>query len=179
MDAVYLTEKIDQPFVSQLEAKNEGIKFSRIDADLTESFKSRTSKKTQEELDAKAEEIGKMMKKALKKDKLTVKIEKLKNKKISSMITISEETRRMQDMMQMYAASGMDMGMFGSEGETLVLNANHPLVSYIMEHEDGENTKMICEQLYDLAMLQNAPLAPEAMTKFIARSNDIMMLLTK
>lgn len=179
MDAVYLTEKIDQPFVSQLEAKNEGIKFSRIDADLTESFKSRTSKKTQEEYDAKAEEIGRMMQKALKKDKLTVKIEKLKNKKISSMITISEETRRMQDMMQMYAASGMDMGMFGSEGETLVLNANHPLVAYIMEHEDGENTKMICEQLYDLAMLQNAPLAPEEMTKFIARSNEIMMLLTK
>lgn len=179
MDAVYLTEKIDQPFVSQLEAKNEGIKFSRIDADLTESFKSRTSKKAQEEYDAKAEEIGKMMQKALKKDKLTVKIEKLKNKKISSMITISEETRRMQDMMQMYAASGMDMGMFGSEGETLVLNANHPLVAYIMEHEDGENTKMICEQLYDLAMLQNAPLAPEEMTKFIARSNEIMMLLTK
>lgn len=179
MDAVYLTEKIDQPFVSQLEAKNEGIKFSRIDADLTESFKSRTSKKAQEEYDAKAEEIGKMMQKALKKDKLTVKIEKLKNKKISSMITISEESRRMQDMMQMYAASGMDMGMFGSEGETLVLNANHPLVAYIMEHEDGENTKMICEQLYDLAMLQNAPLAPEEMTKFIARSNEIMMLLTK
>lgn len=179
MDAVYLTEKIDQPFVSQLESKNEGIKFSRIDADLTESFKSKTSKKAQEEFDAKAEEIGKMMKKALKKEKLTVKIEKLKNKKISSMITISEETRRMQDMMQMYAVGGMDMGMFGNEGETLVLNANHPLVSYIMEHQDGENTKMICEQLYDLAMLQNAPLSPEAMTKFIARSNDIMLLLAK
>ncbi|MBD5541592.1 MAG: molecular chaperone HtpG [Lachnospiraceae bacterium] len=179
MDAVYLTEKIDQPFVSQLESKNEGIKFSRIDADLTESFKSKTSKKAQEEFDAKAEEIGKMMQKALKKEKLTVKIEKLKNKKISSMITISEEARRMQDMMQMYAAGGMDMGMFGNEGETLVLNANHPLVSYIMEKKDGENTKMICEQLYDLAMLQNAPLSPEAMTKFIARSNDIMLLLAK
>ena len=179
MDAVYLTEKIDQPFVSQLEAKNEGIKFSRIDADLTETFKSRTSKKAQEELDAKAEEIGKMMKKALKKETLNVKIEKLKNKKISSMITISEEARRMQDMMQMYAMSGMDMGMFGGEGETLVLNANHPLVAYVMENEEGENTKLICEQLYDLAMLQNAPLSPEAMTKFIARSNEIMLLLTK
>ena len=179
MDAVYLTEKIDQPFVSQLEAKNEGIKFSRIDADLTETFKSRTSKKAQEEFDAKAEEIGKMMKKALKKETLNVKIEKLKNKKISSMITISEEARRMQDMMQMYAMSGMDMGMFGGEGETLVLNANHPLVTYIMENEEGENTKLICEQLYDLAVLQNAPLSPEAMTKFIARSNEIMLLLTK
>ncbi len=179
MDAVYLTEKIDQPFVSQLEAKNEGIKFSRIDADLTETFKSRTSKKAQEEFDAKAEEIGKMMKKALKKETLAVKIEKLKNKKISSMITISEEARRMQDMMQMYAMSGMDMGMFGGEGETLVLNANHPLVAYVMENEESENTKLICEQLYDLAMLQNAPLSPEAMTKFIARSNEIMLLLTK
>ncbi len=179
MDAVYLTENIDQPFVNQLEAKNEGIKFSRIDADLTDTFKSKTSKKAQEEFDAKAEEIAAIMKKALKKDKLSVKIEKLKNKKISSMITVSEESRRMQDMMKMYATSGMDMGMFGSEGETLVLNANHPLVAYVMEHEDGENTKMICEQLYDLAMLQNAPLSPEAMTKFIARSNDIMLLLTK
>lgn len=179
MDAVYLTEKIDQPFVSQLESKNEGIRFSRIDADLTDTFKTKTSKKAQEEFDAKAEEIGKLMKKALKKEKLSVKIEKLKNKKISSMITISEEARRMQDMMQMYAVNGMDMGMFGNEGETLVLNANHPLVSYIMEHEDGENTKMICEQLYDLATLQNAPLSPEAMTKFIARSNDIMLLITK
>lgn len=179
MDAVYLTERIDQPFVQQLESKNEGIKFSRIDADLTDVFKTKTSKKAQEEYDAKAESISKKMKKALKKDKLTVKIEKLKNKKVSSVLTVSEDVRRMQDMMQMYAASGMDMGMFGNEGETLVLNANHPLVAYIMEHEDGDHTQMICEQLYDLAQLQNAPLSPEAMTKFIARSNEIMMLLTK
>lgn len=178
MDAVYLTERIDQPFVQQLESKNEGIKFSRIDADLTDVFKTKTSKKAQEEFDTKAESIAKMMQKALKKDKLNIKIEKLKNKKVSSVLTVSEESRRMQDMMQMYGG-GMDMGMFGSEGETLVLNANHPLVAYIMEHEDGDNTKMICEQLYDLAQLQNAPLSPENMTKFIARSNDIMMLLTK
>ena len=179
MDAVYLTERIDQPFVQQLDNKNEGIKFSRIDADLTDVFKTKTSKKAQEEYDAKAEAISEKMKKALKKEKLTVKIEKLKNKKVSSVLTVSEDARRMQDMMQMYAANGMDMGMFGSEGETLVLNANHPLVAYIMEHEDGDQTEMICEQLYDLAQLQNAPLSPEAMTKFIARSNEIMMLLTK
>ena len=179
MDAVYLTERIDQPFVQQLENKNEGIKFSRIDADLTDVFKTKTSKKAQEEYDAKAEAISEKMKKALKKEKLTVKIEKLKNKKVSSVLTVSEDARRMQDMIQMYAANGMDMGMFGSEGETLVLNANHPLVAYIMEHEDGDQTEMICEQLYDLAQLQNAPLSPEAMTKFIARSNEIMMLLTK
>jgi len=179
MDAVILTHNIDQPFISQLEAKNEGIKFQRIDADLTDTFKSKTSKKAEKELEEAAEAIGKVMKKALKKDKITIKVEKLKNKKISSMITLSEESRRMQDMMKMYSMPGMDMGGFGKEGETLILNANHPLVQYIMENNEGSNVEMICEQLYDLALLQHAPLEPEAMSKFVARSNDIMMLLTK
>ena len=179
MDAVVLTHNIDQPFVSQLEAKNEGIKFQRIDADLTDVFKSKTSKKAEKEMEEQAEAIAKMMKKVLKKDNIKVKVEKLKNKKISSMITLSEESRRMQDMMKMYSMPGMDMGMFGKEGETLILNANHPLVQYVLEHQDGDNVKMICEQLYDLALLQQAPLEPEAMTKFVARSNEIMMLLTK
>ena len=178
MDAVMLTDRIDQPFISQLEAKNEGIHFARIDADLTDAFKAKTSKKTQEELNAQAEKIEKLVQKALKNDKIKVKIEKLKNKKVSSVLTVSEESRRMQDMMKMYGG-GMDMSMFGAEGETLVLNANHPLVTYITEHEDDANTQMICEQLYDLAKLQNAPLSPEAMTKFVARSNDIMLLLAK
>ena len=179
MDAVILTHNIDQPFVSQLEAKNEGIKFQRIDADLTDTFKSKTSKKAEKELEEAAEAIGKVMKKVLKKDKITIKVEKLKNKKISSMITLSEESRRMQDMMKMYSMPGMNMGDFGKEGETLILNANHPLVQYIMDHTEGGNVNMICEQLYDLALLQHAPLEPEAMSKFVARSNDIMMLLTK
>ena len=179
MDAVILTHNIDQPFVSQLESKNEGIKFQRIDADVTDALKTKTSKKAQEEFDEQAKQIADIMKKALKNDKITVKVEKLKNKKISSMITLSEETRRMQDMMKMYSMPGMDMGAFGGEGETLILNANHPLVQYVIEHKDGENVETICEQLYDLAKLQHAPLAPEAMTKFIARSNDIMMLLAK
>lgn len=179
MDAVILTHNIDQPFVSQLEAKNEGIKFQRIDADLTDTFKAKTSKKAEKEMEEQAEEIAKLMKKVLKKDQIKVKIEKLKNKKISSMITLSEESRRMQDMMKMYSMPGMDMGNFGKEGETLILNANHPLVEYVLEHQDGENVKMICEQLYDLALLQQAPLEPEAMTKFVARSNEIMMMLTK
>ena len=178
MDAVMLTDRIDQPFISQLEAKNEGIHFARIDADLTDAFKAKTSKKTQEELNAQAEKVEKLVQKALKNDKIKVKIEKLKNKKVSSVLTVSEESRRMQDMMKMYGG-GMDMSMFGAEGETLVLNANHPLVTYITEHEDDANTKMICEQLYDLAKLQNAPLSPEAMTKFVAHSNDIMLLLAK
>ena len=178
MDAVMLTDRIDQPFISQLEAKNEGIHFARIDADLTDAFKTKTSKKTQEELNAQAEKVEKLVQKALKNDKIKVKIEKLKNKKVSSVLTVSEESRRMQDMMKMYGG-GMDMSMLGAEGETLVLNANHPLVTYITEHEDDANTQMICEQLYDLAKLQNAPLSPEAMTKFVARSNDIMLLLAK
>ena len=179
MDAVILTHNIDQPFISQLEAKNEGIKFQRIDADLTDTFRSKTSKKAEKELEEAAQSISKVMKKALKKDKITIKVEKLKNKKISSMITLSEESRRMQDMMKMYSMPGMDMGGFGKEGETLILNASHPLVQYIMEHTDGSNVEMICEQLYDLALLQHAPLEPDAMSKFVARSNDIMMLLTK
>ena len=179
MDAVILTHNIDQPFISQLESKNEGIKFQRIDADVTDAMKAKTSKKAEKELEEQAESIGKIMKKALKNDKLVVKVEKLKNKKISSMITLSEESRRMQDMMKMYSMPGMDMSAFGSEGETLILNANHPLVQYVTEHQEGENVEMICEQLYDLAKLQHAPLAPEAMTKFINRSNEIMMMLAK
>ena len=179
MDAVILTHSIDQPFINQLEAKNEGIKFQRIDADLTDAFRAKTSKKSEEEMKAQAESIGAIMKKALKKDKLEVKVEKLKNKKISSVITLSEESRRMQDMMKMYAMNGMDMGGFAEEGETLVLNANHPLVQYVIANQDGEHVKMICEQLYDLAKLQHAPLKAEDMTKFIARSNEIMLLLAK
>ena len=179
MDAVVLTHNIDQPFISQLETKNEGIKFQRIDADLTDVFRSKTSKKAEKEMEEQAEAIAKLMKKVLKKDNIKVKVEKLKNKKISSMITLAEESRRMQDMMKMYSMNGMDMGMFGKEGETLILNANHPLVQYVLEHQEGDNVKMICEQLYDLALLQQAPLEPEAMTKFVARSNEIMMMLTK
>ena len=180
MDAVILTHNIDQPFISQLESKNEHIKFMRIDADVTDTMKAKTSKKAQEELAAKAEELGKLFKKALKNDGIQIKLEKLKNKKVASVITLSEESRRMQDMMKMYAMPGMDMSMFGGkEGETLILNANHPLVQYVSEHQEGENSKMICEQLYDLAKIQHAPLDAESMSKFILRSNEIMLLLTK
>ncbi|HKM35076.1 MAG TPA: molecular chaperone HtpG [Lachnospiraceae bacterium] len=179
MDAVILTHNIDQPFISQLESKNEGIKFQRIDADLTDTFKAKTSKKAEEEMKAQADAIGKLMKKVLKKEKLNIMVEKLKNKKISSMITLSEESRRMQDMMKMYSMNGMGMGDLGAEGETLILNANHPLVQYVTEHQEGDNVQIICEQLYDLAKLQHTPLSPEDMTKFIARSNDIMLILAK
>ncbi len=177
MDAVILDQNIDQPFISQLEAKNEGIKFMRIDADINESMRTKISQKADKEFAAQAEEISKVMKKYIKKDNVTIKVEKLKNRKVASMVTLSEETRRMQDMMKMYSMQGLDMGPQGKEGMTLILNAGHPLVQYIMNHKDGNNTEMICEQLYDLGMLQQAPLDPDEMTRFIARSNDIMMML--
>ncbi|MBE5825055.1 MAG: molecular chaperone HtpG [Butyrivibrio sp.] len=179
MEAFIMKHNIDVPFMEQLERKNEGIKFQRIDADLTDTFKSKTSKKAAAELEEKEKSLAEKMKKALKDDKLSIKLEKLKDKKTSSMLTVSEEARRMADMMKMYAANGMGMGDFGMGGQTLILNANHPLVQYVMENEDGEHTRMICEQLYDLARIQNAPLEGEAMTKFVQRSNDILMFLTK
>ncbi len=180
MDAVVLPDKIDQPFVSQLESKNEGIKFARIDADLTDTFKSENSKEEEEELTKKSEEIAEVFKKAVNNNSITVKVERLKNEDIASMITVSEESRRMQDMMKMYAMPGMDMGMgMGKEGQTLILNANNKLVSYILDNKEGENVSLMCEQLYDLALIQQAPLQPEDMTKFIDRSNKIMMLLAK
>ncbi len=179
MDAVILNHTIDQPFISQLESKNEGVKFLRIDADVTDAMKAKTSKKAEKELEEQSESLAKLFQKVLKKDKFAVKVEKLKNKKVSSVITLSEESRRMADMMKMYSMPGMTMPGMGDEGETLILNANHPLVQYVTEHQDGEHADMICEQLYDLAKLQQAPLSAEQMTKFIARSNDIMLLLTK
>ena len=179
MDAVILTHNIDQPFIQQLESKNEGVKFQRIDADVTDALKSETDEEAAKELEEEAKALGEIMKKVLDNDKLVVKVEKLKDEKISSVLTLSEESRRMQDMMKMYSMPGMDMGGFGGEGETLILNANHPLVQYVNANQEGENVGMICEQLYDLAKIQQAPLSPEAMTKFIARSNEIMMVLAK
>ncbi|MCQ2521455.1 MAG: molecular chaperone HtpG [Lachnospiraceae bacterium] len=175
--AVVLPERIDQPFVSQLEQKNEGIKFMRIDADLTDEFKAKTSKKDLEELESQQKELDSIFKKAIKKESLTVKLEKLKNKDISSMLTVSEESRRMQDMMKMYALNGVDMGAMAREGQTLVLNANNKLVQKILEKKSGSDVQILCEQLYDLALLQNAPLPADAMTKFVERSNKIMMML--
>ncbi len=179
MQAFIMNHNIDVPFMEQLERKNEGIRFQRIDADLTDTFKSRTSKKAAAELAEKEKDLSGKIKKALKNDKLTVKLEKLKDKKMSSMLTVSEESRRMADMMKMYAMNGMGMGDFGNEGQTLILNANHPLVEYVMEHTDDKNTRMICEQLYDLARIQNAPLEGDAMAKFVQRSNEIMMVLAQ
>ena len=173
MDAVILEHNIDTSFITQLERRNEKIKFVRIDADVTDSMKEETS---EEELKEANETLTETFRKALNNENLKVSVEKLKNASISSVITLSEEGRRMQDMMKMYGMAGMD---FGANDCTLILNANNDLVKYILENKDSEHVPMFCEQLYDLAMLSNQPLSPDAMTKFIARSNDIMMLLTK
>ena len=173
MDAVILEHNIDTSFISQLERRNEKIKFVRIDADVTDSMKEETSA---EELKEANDTLTETFRKALSNENLKVSVEKLKNASISSVITLSEEGRRMQDMMKMYGMAGMD---FGANDCTLVLNANNDLVKYILEHKDSEHVPMFCEQLYDLAMLSNQPLSPDAMTRFIARSNDIMMLLAK
>ena len=176
MNAVVLLHNIDQPFVSALEAGDDDVKFQRIDADLTDAFKEEGD---EEKLKEDTETLKELFRKATGKDQLEVKVEKLKNDRVSSMITLSEEARRMQDMMKMYNMYGMEPSMFGANSQTLVLNANNELVKYIAEHKDGENTTLMCEQLYDLAMLSHAPLTPEQMTNFIARSNKIMELLAK
>jgi molecular chaperone HtpG len=178
IDAVILTHTIDQPFISQLEQANNKIRFQRIDADLTDTFKEEVSTEDAEELKKETDDLTELFRKVLGKEKLEVKVEKLKDAKVSAMVTLSEESRRMQDMMKMYNMYGMDQSMFSSE-ETLVLNANNSLVQYVFAHKEDEHTPMFCEQLYDLALISHKPLAPEAMTKFIERSNEIMMLLAK
>ena len=178
MDAVLLTHNIDSAFISQLEQRNENVKFQRIDADLTEGLKEEVSEEDAKVLEEKKETLTEVFRKALSNDKLSVKVEKLKHENVAAMVTLSEESRRMQEMMRMYNMYGMDPSMFGTD-VTLVLNANHPLVQYVLENKDGEHTQMFCQQLYDLAMLSNKPLNPEEMTAFIIRSNEIMMLLAK
>ena len=177
LDAVIMSHNIDSPFITSLEQKKEGLKFVRIDSDVNDIFKEEVAKEDEEKFKANADTLTATFRKALNNDKLEVKVESLKNANVSSMITVSEESRRMQDMMKMYSMPGMDPSMFGGSGETLVLNANNNLVQYVLEHGEGENTAKICEQLYDLALLSHGTLSPERMTGFIARSNEIMMLM--
>ena len=175
-DAIIMSHSIDNPFISQEEQKHENLKFLRIDADVNGTLREEVKEEDKEALKKQEETLTETFKKALGDDKLQVKVEKLKDAEISSMITLSEETRRMQDMMKMYNM-GMDASMFGGSGQVLVLNANNKLVQYVLEHTDGENTPKICEQLYDLAQLSHGSLTSERMTKFIARSNEIMGMM--
>ena len=170
-DAVIMKHNIDSPFISHVEQLKENVRFLRIDADINESVKEEDAAALEEE----TKTLSELFKKVLNKENLTVKVEKLKNENVSSMMTVSEESRRMQEMMKMY---NMDPSMFGGQ-ETLILNANNKLVQYVLENGDTDNTKVICEQLYDLAVLSHRQLTPEEMTKFVARSNEIMMMLAK
>ena len=181
-DAVILPERIDQPFISELEAKNQGVHFRRIDADLSEEFKAAVSEDEQKTLDEQQKDLETEIRAASKKDKLTVKLQKLTQSSIAAMLSISEESRRMNDMMKMYAMSGMPMGDMPVD-ETLILNTEHPLVQYLIEHRTDEAAKetvdMISEQLYDLAKLQQSPLSADEMAKFISRSNEILLKMAK
>ncbi|MBM6686020.1 molecular chaperone HtpG [Faecalicatena contorta] len=177
-DAVILNHNIDSPFITQLEQRNPNLQFQRIDADITDSAKEEVKEEEKEAFQKTTDSLVGTFRKVMENDKLNVKVEKLKDDKVASMITLSEQSRRMQEMMKMYGMAGMDPAMFGSE-VTLTLNANHPLVQFVAEHGDNENTPVICKQLYDMAMLAHKPLTPEEMTAFVQRSNDIMMLLTK
>ena len=176
-DAVILSHNIDSAFITQLEQRNPTIRFQRIDADVTEHVKEEVAEEDKEAFKKVSDSLIEIFRKELGNDKLDVKIEKLKDDNVASMITLSEQSRRMQEMMKMYGMAGMGMDMGGES--TLILNANHPLVSYVVEHKDGENTNIICKQLYDLAMLAHKPLNPDEMTAFVKRSNEIMMMLTK
>ncbi|MGN0367999.1 MAG: molecular chaperone HtpG [Wujia sp.] len=175
MNAVYLTHNIDNPYITHLEAKNENVKFLRIDSDLSDNFVDEAL--SEEQAKEYTDKLSEIFKKAVGNDKLVVKVENMKNEAVSSMLTVSEETRRMMDMMRVYNMGGMDPAMFGGEAETLVLNAKNKLVKYVLENPEGEHTEKICNQLYDLAVLANKPLPAEKMTAFVARSNEILGLL--
>ena len=177
-DAIVLTHNIDSAFVTYLEQKHEDVRFLRIDADVHESLKDEVAEDEKESFGKMADSLVEIFRKELNDDKLDVKVEKLKDDKVASMAVLSEENRRMEEMMKMYGMSGMDPAMFGSKA-TLVLNANHPLVKFLTENKESENVTVICKQLYDLAMLAHKPLSPEEMTAFVQRSNEIMLLLTK
>ena len=177
-DAVILTHNIDSAFITYLEQKHDNVKFQRIDADVHESLKAEVAEEEKETFQKNADSLTEIFRKALNNEKLDVKVEKLKDESIASMAVLSEESRRMEEMMKMYGMGGMDTGMFGGQA-SLILNAEHPLVKYVVEHKEGENVELICKQLYDLALLAHKPLNPEEMTAFVQRSNQIMMLLTK
>ncbi len=177
-DAIILTHSIDSAFITYLEQKHQEVQFLRIDADVHDSLKDEVAEDEKEEFQKTTDSLVEIFRKELGNEKLDVKVEKLKDENVASMAVLSEENRRMQEMMKMYGMGGMDASMFGSQA-TLVLNANHPLVQFLVTNKDSENVSIICKQLYDLAMLAHKPLSPEEMTAFVKRSNDIMMLLTK
>ena len=176
-EAVYLTERIDSAFITELEAKNEGLRFQRIDADFQEAMQEKLSEEEQKNLQSLSEKLEKSFQKNLAKDKLKIKLERLLSNTPAALLSISEESRRMQEMMKMYAISGMPMGELPLE-ESLVLNEKHPLVDYLLKHEtllETEEGKLLEEQIYDLARIQNASLNGEEMKQFVDRSEKLLL----
>ena len=176
-EAVYLTERIDSAFITELEAKNEGLRFQRIDADFQEAMQEKLSEEEQKNLQSLSEKLEKSFQKNLAKDKLKIKLERLLSNTPAALLSISEESRRMQEMMKMYAISGMPMGELPLE-ESLVLNEKHPLVDYLLKHEsllETEEGKLLEEQIYDLARIQNSSLNGEEMKQFVDRPEKLLL----
>ena len=178
-NAVMMLYAIDTPFISWYESKKENISFVRIDSDLTDSFKE--GSEDSEEAKSFADKLVSLFRTALKDEELDVKVEKLKDPSVASIMTMSEDGRRMQEMMKMYAAYGMDMGSMGKEAQTLVLNSGNALVKRLLEEKDAKEPselgRMIAEQLYDMALLQRNGLDQERMAAFLARSQELMLKL--
>ncbi len=174
MEALILGTLIDNHFIQFLEMKESNIKFSRIDADLSDSLKDASEPDADDK--GMNEKLEKLFKDSLNKEKLKIQVEGLKTDSISALMLLSEESRRMQEMSKMFG--GMNMPNMFSPEETLVLNSRNILIRQLvalMDREDRkEDIKMLCEQVYDLAVMSHRQLEPEAMTRFIERSNKIM-----
>lgn len=177
IDAIYLTHNIDNPYITMMEARDDKVKFARIDSDLSANFKGEAL--SEEDEKKFTDSLTETFKKALNIENIKIKVESLKDENVSSMLTQSEADRRMAEMMKMYSEAGMGgMGMnFGQETETLVLNSNNKLVKYVLDNPEEEITPTICCQLYDLAVLANKPLTADELTRFVARSNEILTKL--
>ena len=173
--AVVLPHNIDMPFIQSLEAKMKDVKFVRIDGELSEELAGKEHSETEKE---NFDKLVQRAKDYLAQDKLNIEVKSLKNEKIASLLIISEESRRMEDMMKQYAMMGLDPSMFGGNTDkTLILNSSHSLVQKLLATENKENEKLIIEHLYDLAELSNSSLSPERMSAFIQRANTILAMI--
>ncbi len=173
--AVVLPHNIDMPFIQSLEAKMKDVKFVRIDGELSEELAGKEHSETEKE---NFDKLVQRAKDYLAQDKLNIEVKSLKNEKIASLLIISEESRRMEDMMKQYAMMGLDPSMFGGNTDkTLILNSSHSLVQKLLATENKENEKLIIEHLYDLAELSNSSLSPERMSAFIQRANTILSMI--
>lgn len=174
-EAVVLPHNIDMPFIQSLEAKMKDVRFIRIDGELSEELAGEEVNETEKE---NFDKLVQRAKDYLSQDKIDIEVKNLKNDSLASLLIISEESRRMEDMMKQYAMMGLDPSMFGANTDkTLVLNSSHSLVKKLLSAENKDNEKLIIEHLYDLAQLSNASLSPERMSAFIQRANSILSMI--